>query len=135
MDFSDINVRHTFELLHRDGLCHRFLHRFVDQELTTPFRQPVHGGTHPEAEQGIAGAKVVIKERKRRTDRECVQPKGNFGEFNGHRIAVHAINAPLEDGPSNDVPVVEMFDDERPAMLGRLLDNVLSRCLDGMEHW
>src|SRR5262249_4428034 len=75
MYFCDFGVRNAFEPLHGDGLRHCFLHGFVDEELATPSREPIHRTSQPESEQRISAAQVVVKEGERCANGEGMQPK------------------------------------------------------------
>jgi hypothetical protein len=63
MDFRNIDVIHALKLLHRERLGHGLLDRLIYQKLATPSAETVHGFPYPEAEQGVATAQVMVKER------------------------------------------------------------------------
>ena len=57
---------------------------------------------HPETDQRVAAAQVVVEEGQRRADGEAVEPEGDLRQFDGQRILVDAVDAALEDHPPDD---------------------------------
>ena len=52
---------------------------------------------------------VMVDEGERSANGEGVQPQRHLGEFDRHRVLVHAIDAAFEDHAADDVSVVELF--------------------------
>ena len=45
------------------------------------------------ADQCVAHLQMVVEEGERGTGGETVEPEANFGQFDGHGIEVHAVDA------------------------------------------
>ena len=57
------------------------------------------------ADQAVAGPKAVIEEGQRPIGRQRRQPQRQPAQLHGHRIAIHAVQASLRDGPPEPGPV------------------------------
>ena len=92
--------------------------------------RPGEAGPHPTAEQAVAAAQVVVEEIQRSADREGVQPQGDLGQLDRHRIPVDAVDAPLERHPPDDAPVVQLRRIEGPAVFPDIGQQRLADAVD-----
>ena len=53
-----------------------------------------------QADQRIAAAQGVVEERERMVLGQRRQPERQLGQVHGHRVLVHAVQAPLGDEPA-----------------------------------
>ena len=54
---------------------------------------------HPEADERIAAAQMMVEEGQGRADGEAVEPEGYLRQLDGQRILVDAVDTALEDHP------------------------------------
>ena len=90
-----LNELHTF----RGGFCG--LNGAVGKQ-PPQLMQILQRLRHPQADQRIATAEVVVKEGQRRTHGEAVQPQRHFSQLDGQRILIDSVNAPLEHHAADD---------------------------------
>ena len=95
MRLGNFRIGQPLDDLHRGRRALRFTQRADVQQLTALCPGLVDGIAHPQAEQAVARAKMMVDERQRRANREGVQPQRHLGQFHRHRVLVHAIDAAL----------------------------------------
>ena len=70
--------------------------------------QPAVGVADPQAQQAVAAAQMMVEEGERRADGEGVQPQGDLGQLDRHRVLVDAVDHALEDHAPDQATVVEL---------------------------
>ena len=114
MRLRNLRVRQSLDGLHG---CRRVggpVERVLQEQAALLFGL-VDGGPHPDAEQAVATAQMMVQEAERRAHREGVQPQRDLGQLHRHRVLVHAVDAALEHHATNDVPVVKLVRVHCPA--------------------
>ena len=98
---GNVRVRHLLYTLHTVG---RGLGA-GDGAAREQSAQPLQIGgrvRHPEADQRVAAAQMVVEEGQGRADGEAVEPEGDLRQLDGQGILVDAVDTALEDHPPDD---------------------------------
>ena len=123
-------IGERFDGFHRFRRTLRVAERLIIEKLAAQRAGFVDRIAHPQAEQAIPGMQMVVDERKRCAHREGVEPECHLGEFHGHRIFVHAIDATLQHHAPDDMPVIELFFVDSPVRRPRVFQDGDADVLD-----
>ena len=124
VDFGYVGVGELFDLAHAVGGVFDALQGALHEHRAPRAAvAPRFGVGDAQADQRVAAAEVVVKERERRADGEAVEPEGDLGQFDGERVLVDAVNAALEYEAADDGLVGQLGLVHHPAgLVGALQD-------------
>jgi hypothetical protein len=112
----------------------RCYHPITDVKLSV-VHEPTVSVVSPQAQEAITATEVMFEEGKGRAGGEGVQPEGDLGQLDRHRVLVHAVHDALEDHPPHEVLIVKLRLVNLPAASLRQIENALADRRYALDQW